>query len=909
MQCEEFERIAQIAFDLPEGVRESFIGAACANGAKRIASVCTLIDGFQRTPEQFLGGAAFVDPFPDGFIGSEIDGFRLLKRIGEGGFGLVYLAERNSEFYAVKVIRPGMDSEKIIRRFDTERQLLEQLQHPYIAKLIAVGLVNGRSYFAMEFIHGLPVNEFCRSRQLGLDERLDLFAKVCEAISHAHEQGIIHRDIKPGNVLVQSLEGSAIPHVIDFGIAKALNSSVQPHVSMTGEASLLGSICNISPEQISKRWGDVGTRSDVYALGLLLYEMLTNSAPYTICTTNDQLSVGPEELCTNLRTTILGRRLCPPSKRAASVARLNDIGQAMAISKSLDWITLKAANKDPVHRYQTVQAMLDDIDNCRRGMPVEARRPSFLAELSTIVRMYPIVCGAFGSAMAFLVVIAVAMSMLLGHAKASERLAEERLVELNHEVSEKNKALEQVISTERLLLDEAKTAKAITEVLINDVIGPGPDSSAKELHTTHLDKLKQASHVVADRCKSLPVVEATVRIALGQAFYSYMQHPLSLQEFQRAAELRQTHLGPDHPDTLTANYVVAESLMNNGMRDQAAILARDVAERRRRVLGEGAPATVESIHQYGRTLVGINQHEQAIDVLEGLLTLIESHGLHMHYMNTTKHSLAMAYAADGSPTKCEALLAEVLAQQKEILGLDHRKTLVTQAQLAAAYLANHKPEFAEPLLQSASHRLQESLGLNHLETIRVKHQLGMLLSGSGKHEEAAQQYLEVISGQQAISGPGNTGDLGMLHHAACNLRTMGHLREAEAIVKYILRVHGVNDDAISHHWLRTMASIFRFEGRYVMELYWQTRTLIARYRLLGHSDIATRDTRREFVVAACNCVQQILISDWHKRATIIHNEIVQLRSTPKGIPFVSPNDEGQLELNFVKQSGNVIEQL
>ncbi|MEM6692583.1 MAG: protein kinase [Planctomycetota bacterium] len=340
-----------------------------------------------------FGLPATVDssPIAEG-PGTRIGPYKLLQQIGEGGFGLVFMAERVESIQqkvAVKIVKPGMDSKNIIARFETERQALALMDHPNIARVLDAGATEtGRPYFVMELVKGLPITEYCTKAQLSTVDRLALFSQVCSAVQHAHQKGVIHRDIKPSNVLVSTLEGKPIAKVIDFGVAKAINQRLTEKTLFTAYGHMIGTPQYMSPEQAELSILDVDLRTDVYSLGVLLYEMLTGTTPVR---KDRLLDAAFDEM----------RRLIREEEAERPSHRVSTLGEAaVEVAKSqgsqpdslqrymrgdLDWIILKALEKDRSRRYDSPKNMAEDIERFLATRPIEARRPSLVYRTGKMV--------------------------------------------------------------------------------------------------------------------------------------------------------------------------------------------------------------------------------------------------------------------------------------------------------------------------------------------------------------------------------------------------------------------------------------------------------------------------------------------------------------------------------------------
>jgi eukaryotic-like serine/threonine-protein kinase len=322
-------------------------------------------------------------------LGARIDRYRLLSPLGEGGCGIVYLAEQEQPVrrrVALKVIKPGMDTKQVIARFEAERQALALLDHPHIAHVLDAGTTaEGRPYFVMEYVKGIAIVNHCDRHRSTIQERLQLFLSVCEAIQHAHHKGIIHRDIKPSNLLVCLQEGRANPKVIDFGGAKAIAQALTERTLYTEQGQFIGTPEYMSPEQSEMTAQGIDTRSDIYSLGVVLYELLTGVLPYD----SQTLREGGVD---NIRRTIREEDPKTPSTRLqttpnelqseAAQSRQTDIhGLRRQLHGELDWIAMKALDKDPTRRYQSATALAEDVQRYLNHEPVLAGPPSRLYRL------------------------------------------------------------------------------------------------------------------------------------------------------------------------------------------------------------------------------------------------------------------------------------------------------------------------------------------------------------------------------------------------------------------------------------------------------------------------------------------------------------------------------------------------
>ena len=401
--------------------RAAFLDVACGTDVNLRERVAVLLRA-QANPGSFLqfpacgvGNAPTIDQPLLEMAGTQIGPYKLIEEIGQGGMGVVYMAEQKQPVrrrVALKIIKPGMDSRQVIARFDAERQTLAIMDHPNIARIIDAGTTEqGRPYFVMELVHGIPINEFCDQKRLTVRERLQLFLQVCQAVQHAHQKGIIHRDLKPTNVLVTLLDVLAVPKVIDFGIAKAFGPQLTDHTQVTGFAQIVGTPLYMSPEQAEMNPLGVDTRSDVYSLGVMLYELLTGKTPFESETLRQK---GPDEMRRMIRevdppqpsvriSTLAAEVLSTVSERR----RVDPRKLSQLFRGELDWIVMKALEKDRNRRYESANALAADVQLYLDDLPVLASPPSYSYRMRKFVKRNRGVVGASASLLLMMVMATI----------------------------------------------------------------------------------------------------------------------------------------------------------------------------------------------------------------------------------------------------------------------------------------------------------------------------------------------------------------------------------------------------------------------------------------------------------------------------------------------------------------------
>ncbi len=494
------KRVFGCALELPAGERSTFLDQECNENKAMRREVDELLAAHDEAAGRLGDDVESEGP------GTRIGPYKLLQKIGEGGFGEVYMAEQKEPLrrrVALKIIKLGMDTKQVIARFEAERQALAMMDHPGIAKVLDAGSTGtGRPYFVMELVAGVPITEFCDQNHFNTDQRLDLFMQVCRAIQHAHQKGIIHRDLKPTNVLVAMHDGLPLAKVIDFGIAKATSGDLTDKTLFTEFHQFIGTPQYMSPEQATLGGLDVDTRSDIYSLGVLLYEMLTGEPPVDARRLREvafdevkRIISEEEPLRPSTRLSTLGDDLANVAR-----ARLQDPNQLLrSLRGDLDWIVLKALEKDRGRRYATANELIADIVHLRMHEPVTASPPTLAYRARKFIRRNrsPVVVGS-----------ALVLVLVLGILATSAAMVEARK---GREVAHQNAML---------AAQEAKKHRAVAEFLRDVLASVAPGSSRGLGGVGSVEDLldQAAARLEASDLVDQPTTYATVAIALAEAF-------------------------------------------------------------------------------------------------------------------------------------------------------------------------------------------------------------------------------------------------------------------------------------------------------------------------------------------------------------------------------------------------------
>lgn len=696
----------------------------------------------------------------------QIGPYKIREVLGKGGMGIVYLAEQEQPIrrqVALKIIKLGMDTEEVIARFESERQALAMMNHPHIAKVFDAGTTErGSPYFVMEYVPGIPISDYCDEHRLNTSERLNLFISVCLAIQHAHQKGIIHRGIKPSNVLVSIEDGKPVPKVIDFGVAKAMSQHLTEKTLYTQRGMLLGTPAYMSPEQAKLSGLDIDTTTDIYSLGVLLYEMLVGALPF------DSRRLKRADYG-ELQKIIRDEEVLTPTKRllglgntAAEVARRRHTSLKVLkkqLRGDLDWITMKAIDKDRTRRYATASEFAADIHRYLTQEPVSARAPSILYKLGKFSRRHKI--GITVTALLAIALLAGIIGTTIGLMRARE--------------------------AEKIAQKEAAQARAINRFM-QDTLGSANPVEGRGRDITVLEALEASIDKIHESFIEQPEVESELKSNIGVTFLRLGRYDKAEALLREALHLYRQQFGPDDPMLIVpinnlailkqerGNYSEAENyyrralelaiqhygethqnvtpimsnlallLQDQGDLKGAEPLFRKSLQTDRRLFGDKHLNVAFDINNLGRLLFQSKKYEESALHFEEALSIFQEEN--HPYLAVCMGNQGELLVAMDENQKAETVLAEALALGLEQLGEKNQDVAKIRAKYGECLVKLNKYELAEEQLEMALSLLKESLGLEDSRTQKVISSLAEICDARGNIDRAAQFRTLLIEKRQ-----------------------------------------------------------------------------------------------------------------------------------------------------------------
>jgi tetratricopeptide (TPR) repeat protein len=657
---------------------------------------------------------------------------------------------------AVKVVKAGMDSARVVARFEAERQALALMDHPTIAKVLDAGTTpEGRPYFAMEYVRGESITTYCDRQRLPVRERLELFIQLCDGVQHAHQKGIIHRDLKPSNVLVSITDDRPVPRIIDFGIAKAVAQPLTDHSLFTELGTFIGTPEYMSPEQAEMTPLDVDTRSDVYSLGLLLYELLVGTLPFD---RQALRQAGLDEIRRTIRDTDAPRpstrvlQLGSDAEQTAAQRQTQPSKLRSRLRGDLDWITIKALEKDRTRRYATANALAMDLRRHLANEPVMAGPPSAAYRTGKFVRRHRGGVAAAATLVTLLGVFAVVMTIQAGRiARERDRANQEAATARQvsdflaglFKVSDPSEARGNTLTAREILargtaqvegsLKDQPQVQARLQATIGTVhTGLGLYAEAERLLKRALETQQRV--VGTDSPETLATADA-----LAEVYF----HQRKLQEAQALykglVERRTRLLGEEHADTLRANFDLASTYLGQGQLTEFERLARETLVKQRRVLGNAHSDTLSSLNNLQNFHYRQRQYAEAQplaqEVYEGRRRLVgDDHPDTLRAL----HNVATIYDALGDVAEAERLYLKVIDARRRVVGPEHPDTCATLRRLALMYAKQRRYQESESTALAAYQGYLKRFGDDYVATREVVEQIATLYTSMGRPDAAAQ---------------------------------------------------------------------------------------------------------------------------------------------------------------------------
>ena len=771
-------------------------------------------------------------------VPSTIGSYRIIRLLGEGGMGAVYEAEQDQprRRVALKVIKSAWADRELLRRFELESQTLGRLHHPGIAQIYEAGAAEtgfgSQPFFAMEIIHGKPLIEYAEAKHLNTRQRLALMIQICEAVEHAHQRGIIHRDLKPGNIL---MEENGQPKILDFGLARVTDGDMQA-TRQTDMGQLLGTLAYMSPEQVTADPLALDTRSDVYALGVILYELLAGRLPY--------------EVSRHVYEVVRTIQQVDP-KPLSSINR--------AYRGDIETIAAKALEKDKTRRYGSAAELAADIRRYLEDRPIAAKPASTSYQLRKFARRNKVlVTGTF----------AVFLTLIVGVVVSTWQAVRARRAEVRAQA-------------------ETATAQAVVDFLQNDLLAqasankqagpktkPDPDLKVR----TALDR---AAERIEGKFAKQPEVEAEIRQTIGQTYYDLGLYPEGRKQLEQALTLRRRVLGPDNPKTIETMLSLGLTALVQDKYAEAEEIDNRALEISRRVLGPENPVTLKCTSAVVNLYLA--QHKAAqTEALAKQALEISRRVLGPEHPDTlyAAGNLAASYAGQGKYAQDAALLAPVLEISRRVLGPEHPETLDYMRGLSYAYVMQGKEAQADEMDQQLLQILRRDLGPEHPVTLTALYNVTAGELREGKNAEAEELASDALEIKRRIFGPEDRRTLNSMRQLAEAYQGQGRYAEAEELDAKVLeigrRLQGPEDRTLDT--MDDLADVYRLEGKYAQAEALYSQTLDIQRRVLGADNPATFSAGEQMAITLSYDKQ-------FARAEALMQEIIQ-KASRSGEPAV-----------------------
>ncbi len=799
---EQWSRIKQIvgdALEMDAARRDAYVREACGPDAELRAEVDSLIRAHGDSDGLSVAFEEEAEREPESLTRTpEVIGrYRLVRLLGTGGMGQVWLAEQTEPVQravALKLNRPGFFDAEALRRFQGERQSLAVMNHPTIAKVLDADMTAaGQPYLVMEYVEGLPITAYCDSRKLGLKERLRLFIQVCEGIQHAHAKAILHRDLKPSNILVVEVDGKPVPKIIDFGLAKTMGP-MDAELMLTQVGMVLGTPGYMSPEQADPAVEDIDTRTDIYSLGVILYELLTGHPAFDLAVLRKQRM---DEMLRRLREVdppAPSTRVEGDAKTIVRMAEARGMDGAHLVSAlrgDLDWITMKALERERERRYATASEFAADIGRYLQNLPVEARPASAMYRMQKYVRRNRIAVAVAGAAALLLVVFAVVQAVQLRRI-TRERDRADRIADFMTDMFK--------VSDPSVARGNTVTAKEILDKSSREIEGRLGQDAAVQTQLMEVMARTYASLGLYDRARDLAERvlrrrqqtqgedDPAVLSLKGQlAWYMFQQGHTAEGEamMHRVIDADTKLLGLDDARTMEAEERMVHMLNLGAHYEEAERLAQQVLAASSRKFGPESARALNAQRTLAGALQGQSKFAEAEKVYKQVMeverrTVPEGDPTRL----ATMHNYGNMLQEQGRMKEAEAMQRLTLATEQKVLGVNHPETVDTMMTLANVIRSDHaRTAESEQMYRQALEISLRAVGPDHMYTTRAEEGLANQLSTEHRYGEAEELLRKVLATRQRTLGPENTDTLLTQYNVASVLVHEERLGDAEALLR------------------------------------------------------------------------------------------------------------------------------
>ena len=794
------EAAFEAALQLQGAQRAAYLDQACAGDPVTRERIEGLLDALERAGDRLSSPAVSRDdaitlPTQSGAqAGDWIGRYKVLQQIGEGGCGVVYMAQQEEPVrrrVALKILKLGMDTRQVIARFEAERQALALMDHPNIAKVLDAGATeSGRPYFVMELVRGTKITVFCDEQHLRMKERFELFLQVCQAVQHAHQKGIIHRDLKPSNILVTVNDGVPVPKVIDFGIAKATDGQVLTDKTLfTAFEQFIGTPAYMSPEQAVMTSLDIDTRTDIYSLGVLLYELLTGRTPFD---TRELLQSGFDEM----RRTIREKEPVRPSTRlntlvagelttTAQRRHTDPLNLVHSVSGDLDWIVMKCLEKDRARRYETANGLAADLRRHLASEPVVARPPSAAYRFQKFALRNRIALAASS---------AVFLALLIG-----------LTISLWQSI-EKLRAYRQATASEQKSREVARFLKEMLN-------GVGPSVALGRDTKLLLEIVDKTAERLGQDLRGQPEVEAELCSTLGEVYRALGENAKAEAMHRRALELSRQLFGEPDARVADAENNLALVLRDEGRFVEAETLFRSALSQHRQARGEVAEDMAAALNNLASVLRELGKlAESEATQREALEVICASHGEEHVRIAFCQQNLSAIVQLNGKQAEAETLADSALALFRKVHGNEHPEVAGALANQAYVLSEGGKLTEAEAASLEALALRRKLLDPGHPDIAKSLTELAAILIRETKLTEAEEAYREALALLRERLGNENRFVAFVLSGLGDVAAHQGQLAEAETLHRVALELRRRRLDDEHPDVVRSLYALARARG-------------------------------------------------------------------------------------------------